>query len=326
MVARKGKHQAVSICIVSWRTKRQVEACLRSIYQTVQGISYEIVLVDNASRDGTVEMIESNFPAVNCVENAQNLGFPRAANQALFASRGQYVLLLNPDTIVLPNTLENLVAFMNEHPEAGAVTCKILNPDGTLQTECRRMLPTLTSEFFELTGLQRLFPNNRIIGQWRMPYWQPEDPCEIQLASGACLMIRRRAIEEVGALSEEAFMYLEDLDYCYRLRQKGWRVYFCPGTEIIHQGQQSSMHILSHVRALSYDARYKFFRMHYGNGSAVILRIMVISAMGARLLVYLPFYTFARGRRRRGLRFSLTEFWHTLYWGVTLRPRGPDEL
>ena len=137
------------------------------------------------------------------------------------------------------------------------------------------------------------------------------------------MMIRREAMEAVGLLSEEAFMFLEDLDYCYRMRQKGWKVYFYPDAEIIHQGQQSSRQVLPRVRALSYDARYKFFRMYYGVGSATILRLMLISAMVARLLVYTPLSLLVRGPRRRRLRFSLKESWYALCWGMTLRePEG----
>jgi GT2 family glycosyltransferase len=319
MTAREQKIPDVSICIVTWRTKGPLEACLGSIFQTIQGVRFEVLVVDNASRDGTVEMIKATFPLVRLLENRENLGFPKAANRAIEDAGGRHILLLNPDTLLRPEAVERLVHFMDGSSAIGAASCTILNPDGTLQPECRRSFPTLTTEFFELTGLYRVFPNNRFIGQWRMASWRPRSPCEIQLASGACMMIRREAMEAVGPLSEDAFMFLEDLDYCYRLRQKGWKIYFYPDAEIIHQGQQSTLQVLPRVRALSYDARHKFFRMYYGAGSATILRLMVISAMVARLFVYTPLSVLVGGAKRRRLRFTLRESWHTLCWGITLK-------
>jgi len=313
----------LSICIVSWRTRKQLETCLRSLFETLEGMRFEVIVVENASGDGTAETVKNNWPQVRLLENSRNVGFPKAANQALSASCGHYLLLLNPDTTVLEGTIQNLLSFMETRPEAGAGSCRILNPDGTLQTECRRRLPTLTTELLELTGLSRLFPNHPFFGQWRMPNWDPREPSEIELASGACLLIRRKVLEEVGLLNEDAFMYLEDLDYCYRIVEKGWKIFFYPDAAIIHQGQQSSTHGLPFVRALSYDARHKFFKMYYGAWPARALRIMVVSAMMTRLLVYLPVFALSQGTRRRDLRFSLKEFRHTLYWGLTLREPDP---
>ncbi len=319
MTTNEQRSPDVSICIVTWRTKEQIAACLESIFETIQGVGFEVLVVDNASGDGTVEMIKDAFPQVRLLVNAENLGFPRAANRGIEEAGGRYLLLLNPDTLVGPKAVEDLVRFMDGFADVGVTSPTIRNPIGTVQPECRRTFPTLATEFFELTGLYRLFPNHPVIGQWRRTSWRPQAPCEIELASGAGMMIRREAMEAVGPLSEEAFMFLEDLDYCYRMRQKGWKIYFYPDAEIIHQGQQSTRHVLPRIRALSYDARYKFFRMYHGVGSATLLRLMVVFAMAARLLLYAPLSILFRGPRSIRPRFSLQESWHTLCWGITLK-------
>jgi len=322
MMVQRAKMPDVSICIVSYRAGPQLAECLASLVQVVEGVRFEIVVVDNASGDGTPERVREAWPDIVLIENDRNLGFPRAVNQAVAKASGRYVLLLNPDTVVSHGAVESLAAFLDGHGSAGAVGPAIFNEDGTLQTECRRRMPTLATELFDLTGLARLFPASPLFGRWRMPWWRPEVPSEIELASGACMMIRRSAMQDVGPLSEDAFMFLEDLDYCFRLREGGWKIYFCPDAAITHKGGQSSVGLLPLVRAMSYDARYKFFRMHAGARSAGCLRAMVVAAMAARLAAYAPLALLTRGERRQRLRLALAEFRHTLRWGLTLEEPG----
>ena len=322
MMVQQAKKPDVSICIVSYRAGPQLAECLRSLFQVVEGVCFEIVVVDNASADGTAEMVREAWPDIVLIENERNIGFPRAVNRAVAEARGRHVLLLNPDTVVSPGAVESLAVFLDGNAGAGAAGPAIFNEDGTLQTECRRRMPTLSTELFELAGLARLFPADRLFGRWRMPWLRPEVPSEIELASGACMMIRGSAMRDVGNLCEDSFMFLEDLDYCFRLREKGWKIYFCPDAAITHKGGQSSKDLLPMVRAMSCDARYKFFRMHRGARSAGLLRAMVVVAMTVRFAAYSLIILPTWGERRQRLRFSLAEFRHTLRWGLTLEEPG----
>ncbi len=229
----------LSVIIVNYNVRDFLENALTSVRQAVKGIEAEVIVVDNASDDGSVEMVGKKFPEVRTIANDTNLGFAAANNIALRVSSGRYILLLNPDTVVQEDTFQTIVGFMDAHPDAGMAGCRILNPDGSLQPACRRSFPTPWVAFTKISGLSALYPESRIFGRYNLGYLDPDVSCEVDAISGSFMTIRRETYEQVGGLDEEYFMYGEDLDWCYRVKQAGWKVYYVSGTRIIHYKGES---------------------------------------------------------------------------------------
>ncbi|HUW23164.1 MAG TPA: glycosyltransferase family 2 protein [bacterium] len=263
----------LSIIIVNYNVKHRLRECLQSIYGNTKKISFEVTIVDNNSRDGSVDMVKSEFPEVELIENHQNLGFAKATNQGLRENKGRYRLLLNPDTIVLPNALDKMVEFMEANSHAGALGCRLLYPDGRLQPSCRSF-PTLITAFFENTGLEKLFPKSKVMGRHRIGYWGHNDIREVDQPTGAALMVRGEIISQVGLMDEQFYMYYEDIDWCFRIKKKGWKIYFIPLAQIIHYGGQSAGLNMPKMRIQGYKSRHRFFRKHYGILSEWIVKQM----------------------------------------------------
>ncbi|MCJ7646948.1 glycosyltransferase family 2 protein [bacterium] len=253
----------LSVIIINYNVKQLLRECLYSIYSNTKRINLEVIIVDNNSTDGSVDMVKSEFPEVKLIENCQNLGFAKANNQALKENKGRYVLLLNPDTVVLPNALDKMIEFMEANSQAGALGCKLLYPDGSLQRSCRSF-PTLTTAFFENLGLEKFFPKNKLIAKYRMGYWDYNDVREVDQPMGSALMIRREVIEHVGFLDERFYMFFEEVDWCFRIKKRGWKIYFMPSAEIIHYGSQSARPSMTRMMILGYKSKHRFFRKHYG--------------------------------------------------------------
>ena len=252
----------LSVVIASYNTRKLTEHTLRTVMEASHGLEVEVFVVDNASSDGSVEMIEEKFPDVRLISNDSNLGFAVANNAAFRQSQGRHVLLLNSDTLVRPDTLSCLVAFLDTHPEAGATGCKILNPDGTFQHDCRRGFPTPMAAIYKLSGLSRLFSNNPRFARYNLTYLDPDELSEVDALSGSCMMVRREVLEQVGLLDETYFMYGEDLDWCYRMRQAGWRIYYVPTTTIIHFRGRSGRAQQMRVQYRKNEAMAIFVRKH----------------------------------------------------------------
>lgn len=252
----------LSVVIPSYNTRELMEQALRTVAEASEGLRVQVIVVDNASRDGSPEMVEARFPGAELIRNDRNLGFGGANNIAFRRVKGRHVLLLNSDTIVRADTLRALVEFMDAHPEAGAAGCKILNPDGTLQLDCRRGFPTPSAAFCKLTGLSRLFPRSRRFARYNLTYLDPEETNEVDALSGSCMIVRRRVLEEVGGFDEDYFMYGEDLDWCYRMRQAGWKIYYVPATQIIHFGGASGRGESMRIQFRKNAAMSIFVRKH----------------------------------------------------------------
>jgi len=263
----------LSIIIVNYNVKYYLRECLQSVYCATERVSFEIIIVDNNSTDGSVDMVKNEFPEVKLIENCQNLGFAKATNQVLREHEGKYALLLNPDTVVLPNALDKMVEFMEANPQAGALGCKLLYPDGSLQRSCRSF-PTLTTTFFENTGLEKFFPKNKLVAKYKMGYWDYNDLREVDQPMGSALMIRREVIRQVGLLDERFYMFFEEVDWCFRAKKRGWKIYFIPRAEIIHYGGQSARSTMSEMMIQGYKSKHKFFRKHYGILSEWIVKQM----------------------------------------------------
>lgn len=261
----------LSVIIVNYNVREFLEQALRSLARAGRYVDMEVFVVDNSSVDGSVSMVRSEFPNVTVIANDRNVGFSRANNQAMNAARGRYLLILNPDTIVQEDTLETLIDFMDAHPRAGAVGCKILHPDGTFARESRRAFPTPEVAFYRLVGLASLFPSSRRFGRYNMTYLPEDEVAEVDALSGSCMMVRREALYDspdvsgagAGLLDEDFFMYGEDLDWCYRIQQAGWKIYYTPETQIIHyKGESTKKGELRYVR-LFYGAMMHFTEKHF---------------------------------------------------------------
>jgi hypothetical protein len=281
-----GKSESVpdlSISIVNWNTRDLLDDCLKSAKKSCAEIDHEIIVVDNSSSDGSADMVADKYPDVDLVRSRINLGFATANNVAFKHSRGRYFLLLNSDTIVLDDALPAMVSFMDDHPDAGAAGCKLLNQDGSLQRSCSPF-PSLMTELFDALYLSKLFPKSRVFGSYAMSYWGFNETREVDFAGGSCLILRRDAVKEVGLMDESFFMYTEEADWCCRLKQKGWKVYFYPGAQIVHLGGESSKQYGSDIGLMLYSSRNQFLRKHRGRAYAAAHRGIV----GLGALVRLP--------------------------------------
>ncbi|RMD93094.1 MAG: glycosyltransferase [Calditrichaeota bacterium] len=255
----------LSVIIVNYNVKEFLEQALISVKRALQGLTAEIIVIDNNSHDGSVPLIRQRFPDVKLIVNKENFGFARACNQGLRQARGQFLAILNPDTIVQEDTFKLMLEFFASHPEAGMVGCKILNPDGSLQLACRRSYPTPWVAFTKMSGLSTLFPKSKIFGRYNLTYLDPEQSYEVEAISGSFMMIRRAILDQVGYLDEAFFLYGEDLDWCYRIREKGWKVYYFPGTKIVHfKGESSKKSQFDNLR-IFYQAMGLFVKKHFRN-------------------------------------------------------------
>ena len=311
----------LSICIVSWNDRDLLRACLASLEANPYGGPAEVLVVDNHSGDGGPHMVKAEFPAVRLIRNRSNLGFPRASNQAIRASTGSVVVLLNPDTEVRAGALDALADLLTTRPEAGAVGARLLGTDGEVQPECRRDFPNLAADFLLLTTVYKLLPDPTVIWRWRLPADLPDEPAESYAVSGACMAIRRSALDEVGLLDEASFMHLEDIDLCYRLRRAGRQVLFHPGATVVHHGMGSARAVLGRMRSIHYEARYRFYRKHLGPVRAEALRALIFSSTAARLLLLGPRMALTPVSARERYAGLLREYGRALAWSITLRPQ-----
>ena len=273
----------LSIVIVSWNTRDLLAQCLASVTADAALLPcphVEILVVDNASTDGTVEAVRRQFPRVRIIENNHNVGFARANNQGVGQSQGSYVLLLNPDTEVKPGTLQTLLDFMEAEPQIGLVGAQLLNADGSLQTSCYPA-PTLLRELWRLFHLDSLRP----YGTYRMADWNRTQPREVEALLGACLFIRRQVLDEVGLLDESYFMYSEEIDLCYRVSQAGWPIYWVPQAQIVHYGGQSTQQVPTKMFLHLYGSKLRYFRKHYGRSSALAYKFIILAAALVRLIL-----------------------------------------
>lgn len=279
----------LSITVVSWNTQDLLEQCLKSIYQNVRHISLEVFVVDNGSKDKSVEMIREKFPQVRVLKNKTNLGFSRAANRGLRRSTGKYLMILNPDTIVLPNSFEKIVRFMDAHPDIGAVGCKLLNPDGSLQRSYFSRFPTLRtifSQYFYLSQhfyLRHLFPKNWTLGKDPVYEQDYSGPVEVEHLNGSCIAVRDETIKQVGFLDEDYFLIFEEADWCYRIRKAGWKINYFPKASIIHYWGRSSNLLVNRGLINTYKSQRIFFRKHYGKFSVLLLTLIIVSGHSLEL-------------------------------------------
>jgi len=289
----------LSIVIVNYNVKAFLQQALESIQKSTKSIETEIYVVDNHSVDGSLEMLRHQFPSVIVIANSENLGFSKANNQAIKETSGEYIWLLNPDTLVQEDTPSKLIQVMETDVNIGLLGCKILNDDGSLQLACRRSFPTPWVAFTKLLGLANLFPKSKWFGRYNLTHLDPDLAYEVEAISGSCMFIRRTALEQVGLLDEAFFMYGEDLDWCYRFGKSSWKVYYTPATSIVHYKGESSKvaawDTMTHFyKAMDIFARKHFrgsrrFPLHWILRGGIVLRyiLSILTKLGKNSAAYI---------------------------------------
>jgi GT2 family glycosyltransferase len=275
----------LAIVILNYNTREFLRGCLRSL-ENAQGVEFTTCVVDNQSRDGSAEMVRTEFPRVNLIVSPRNGGFAYGNNLALRAivnhrDAPRAVLLLNPDTVVPPDGLRGLLDFLDTHPDAGAVGPKLILSNGKLDLACRRAFPTPQVSFYRLVGLSKMFPHSRRFGQYNLTYLDENETAQVDSVVGACMLIRTEVLRQVGLLDEDFFMYGEDLDLALRIKRAGWQVFYYPRVEILHYKRESSRY--STRAQIEFDrAMEVFYRKHYAATTPFWLHALVVGGIRAR--------------------------------------------
>ena len=282
----------LGIVITSYNTRDLLRTCLRSVYASQGDFTFEVCVVDNASPDGSAEMVAAEFPQARLIANAGNVGYPSANNQGLEAfgfaetpnpksQTPKFALLLNPDTELPPDALARMLDFMAEHPDAGIAGPKLVLPDGSLDLACRRSFPTPEVAVYRLAGLSRLFPRSRRFGRYNLTYLDPDLVTEVDSVVGAFMLVRAEAIGQVGLMDGQFFMYGEDLDWAYRIKAAGWKVYYNPAVTVLHVKRAASRHS-PRAQVEFYRAMGIFYRKHYAAQTPWWLHALIVSAISLR--------------------------------------------
>lgn len=272
----------LSIVIVNFNVKHFLEQCLSSVFNSVGDFSLEVFVVDNASVDNSVEMVQEKFPQVHIIANKDNVGFARANNQALRLASGDYLLLLNPDTLVEPDTFCQCIDFMESHKDCGGLGVKMINGEGQYLKESKRGFPTPATSFFKISGLIHLFPHNKTIAAYYMGHLPDDETNEIEILPGAYIMLSRQAFEKVGYLDESYFMYGEDIDFSWRIKLAGFKNYYLPSAHIIHyKGESTKKGSMNYVYTF-YNAMAIFARKYFSGKNARLYHIVLQMAIWFR--------------------------------------------
>lgn len=288
--------QGVWVVIVNYNTAHLLERCLTALRASTLDRPCTVFVVDNGSHDGSVALVRERFPEAVLLETGANVGFARANNVALRrvlalvpdrARRAHAVLLLNSDCFVEPETIQRLVTVLEREPDVAIVGPKLVLPDGRLDLACRRSFPTPGTALWKLTGLARLFPRSRWFARYNLTYRDPDEPLEVDAVSGACMLVRLQAVVEAGLLDEAFFMYGEDLDWAYRIKQRGWRVRYEPSARAVHVKGGSWGRRDPRILWEFYRAMALFYRRHYAAHQPVLLRWLVYAGIGMRFSVAL---------------------------------------
>ncbi len=278
----------LSTIIVSYNTKDLLKECLSSVVAAIENLEAEIIVVDNDSTDGTVEMLEGQVQnEIKILRNKENLGFARANNIGIQNSSGKYILLLNSDTIVEKNTIAEMVKYMEQNPKIGVATCRVELPDNSLDPACHRGFPTPWASMTYFLGLERLFPMSKIFGQYHLGFLPMGEPHEIDSPSGAFYLVRREVIDRVGMLDEDYFMYGEDLDWSFRIKQAGWKIMYYPFVKITHFKKRSGragvdVKTRKETTKYFYETMKIFYQKHYANKYPAIINSLFMLAIDAK--------------------------------------------
>lgn len=277
----------LTVVIVSWNTCALLAACLKSLREELQGISAEVFVVDNNSADGSAQMVRDEHPWVTLIANDSNRGFAAANNQVFTIAQGEKVLLLNPDTEIKPGAIRTLMDWLDRRPDIAVIAPQLLNTDGSIQRSCRQF-PTFLAMFYELLGMSKLFPNDPRFGQYKMLDFDHKHAREVDQPEGACLMMRKSLLDEVGTLDEGYFMLFEEVDWCYRIKESGKHIWFTPDAQVTHHYGQSIKQVKARMILSSHRGLIRFWRKHYRKGWWVMDPIV---SGGLMSLAYVRIFT-----------------------------------
>lgn len=285
----------VSVIVVNWNTRELLRNCIRSICEQASNVQLEIIVIDNRSTDGSAEMVKEEFPWVILVENSLNRGFAAANNQGISLAKGRYILLLNSDTTVCDNAIEKTVQYADKHPEVAVVGCQVLESPDKIQMTCFRF-PSLLNLSLQVSGLARVFKYNHFFGREDMLWWRRESEREVDVISGMFMLVRRKAIDEVGLMDEDYFLLFEDTDWCYRFARAGWEMLFWPGAKIIHVdgGDQSSRKTALRMFIQFRKSLLIYFKKHHGSLQCLVVRILLLVDAVFRVVVWTMLVMFKR--------------------------------
>ncbi len=311
----------VTVSIVSYNTREPLRDCLNALEQRRDEgeVSLEVVVADNASTDGSVEMVVRDFPRVRVVETGGNIGYGRANNAGLAQASGRYFFVLNSDTVVQPGALRVMRDFMDENPRVGCVGAQLVLRDGSTQASCARD-PGLLAIFWEQTYLDRLLPNNRITGAYTMTNWDYKDRREVEQVCGACLFVRREAYRQIEGFDPAYFMYFEDTDFCIRLRRAGWPIYFVPEARILHllgESSKKGWQVRARMVSAYNKSRYYYFTRYHGRLKGLVVKATVLLGAGLRLASWSAIALLRPGARDQVKLFR--EVWQRTW---SMSPRG----
>ena len=267
----------LSVAIVTWNTRQMLLDALDSIYKAPPAFPFEVIVVDNASADGSAPAVTAQFPQVVLIANTDNTGYAEGNNQAIKIAKATYILLLNPDVLLPAGGLERAIAFMEAHPDTGALGVRQVHPDGRLQRSIRGF-PTPATVLWELLGLSRLFPNSRLFGAYRMTWFDYAHVAEVDQPMGTFLLMRRTVVEQVGMLDEAFPIFFNEVDWCLRCKRSGWKIYFTPEVEIIHYGGASTTQVGAAMAWESRRGLLQFYGKHYGSIPYWPLRALIALA------------------------------------------------
>ena len=299
----------LTIIIVNWNTRELLDKCLASVYASQTNLKFDVWVIDNQSFDNSIEMIREKYPNTILIKNENNVGFAQANNQAINKSSSEFVMLLNPDTIVDKDVLDGLIGYLEGHPDVGAAGPMLLNPDGTLQ-ESAYPEPTLWREFWRLFHLD-LFKH---LGTYPMAEWNHSDLRDVDVLMGACFLVRRKVLDQVGLLDENFFMYSEEVDFCKRIRDFGWRIVWFPTVKVIHFGGQSTSQVQQEMFLQLYQGKIQYFRKH--NSLAVVWAYKFVLFMAAIIRLFLTPFAFFEGSAEKDEHLKLSGNYRRLLWAL----------
>lgn len=256
----------LSIIIINYNVKQLLQECLNSVSKATNNLEAEVIVVDNASTDGSMSYLKPLFPSIRFICNDTNEGFARANNKALTISNGEYILFLNPDTVIPSDSISKCLSFFDNHPDAGAIGVKMVNGNGEFLKESKRGFPSPSASFWKLTGITHLFPRSRMFSEYYLGHLDENKSHPVDVLSGAFMMVKKQVLDNIGGFDERFFMYAEDIDLSYRISKAGYRNYYYPGTTIVHFKGSSTKKDIRYVHQF-YKAMSQFVKKHYGHGA-----------------------------------------------------------
>lgn len=287
----------LSILILNYNTCKLTLDCLQSVFASNTSYTFEVIVIDNDSSDSSVESIARDYPQATLIANDDNIGFARGNNQGMEIATGRYVLLLNSDTIVQEDTLQTMIYFMDENPTVGASGCKVILPDGSLDKACRRGFPTPSASFYYAFGIARLFPDHPKFNQYQLGHLDENEEYPVDCLIGAFMMVRQETIDQVGGLDETFFMYGEDVDWCYRIKQAGWGIHYYPRTTIIHLKGGSARRRPTRIIYEFHRAMAIFHHKHYKDRYHWLTNSVIYTGIGLKFTMALLKNKLTRSKR-----------------------------